>query len=196
MRLRAEMLDDAYQRERFCASLDELDSLVKGALASVKGLDLHEEPAPVALAPLLEELAEELRLQGGEVNIERKGSHLAAPLIAKPLALKRCLANLLENAVFYGKQADVQIIDQGNAVTLRIRDHGPGIPAEQLGRVFSPFVRLEPSRSRHTGGSGLGLGIARHIARAHGGDITLANHAGSGLVVSLTLPRQETITGL
>ncbi|MDQ7727119.1 ATP-binding protein [Halomonas sp. SpR8] len=195
MRLRAEMLDDDYQRERFCASLDELDSLVKGALASVKGLDLHEEPAPVSLASLLEELAGELSLQGGQLTIE-KYSYPVAPLIAKPIALKRCLANLLENAVFYGKQADVALIDQGNKVILRIRDHGPGIPEEQLGRVFSPFVRLEPSRSRHTGGSGLGLGIARHIARAHGGDITLANHADGGLVVTLTLPRQETITGL
>lgn len=195
MRLRAEMLDDDYQRERFCASLDELDSLVKGALASVKGLDLHEEPAPVCLATLLEELAEELSLQGAQVTIE-KARHPIAPLIAKPLALKRCLANLLENAVFYGKQADVQLLEQGNVVTLRIHDHGPGIPDEQLGRVFSPFVRLEPSRSRYTGGSGLGLGIARHIARAHGGDITLANHAEKGLVVTLTLPRQETITDL
>ncbi|BBI49485.1 hypothetical protein HORIV_19060 [Vreelandella olivaria] len=196
MRLRAEMLEDDYQRERFCASLDELDSLVKGALASVKGLDLHEEPAPVDLTHLLEELAEELSLQGGKVTIETKSGHTIAPLIAKPLALKRCLANLLENAVFYGKQADVALVDHGNAVTMRIRDHGPGIPEEQLGRVFSPFVRLEPSRSRHTGGSGLGLGIARHIARAHGGDIQLANHADGGLVVTLTLPRQETITGL
>ncbi|MCL7931148.1 ATP-binding protein [Halomonas llamarensis] len=195
MRLRAEMLEDDYQRERFCASLDELDSLVKGALASVKGLDLHEEPAPVSLASLLEALAEELSLQGGQVTIA-KNSHPVTPLIAKPMAIKRCLANLLENAVFYGKQADVALIDQGDAVTLHIRDHGPGLPEEQLGRVFSPFVRLEPSRSRHTGGSGLGLGIARHIARAHGGDITLANHADGGLVVTLTLPRQEPITGL
>ena len=90
----------------------------------------------------------------------------------------------------------MQLIEQDTSVTLRIRDHGPGIPDEQLGRVFSPFVRLEPSRSRYTGGSGLGLGIARHIARAHGGDIQLANHAEKGLVVTLTLPRQETITDL
>ena len=190
------MLEDDHQRERFCASLDELDNLVKGALASVKGLDLHEEPASVDLTNMVEELAEELSLQGGKVTIEIKSGHPIAPLVAKPLALKRCLANLLENAVFYGKQAEVELVDHGNAVTLHIRDHGPGIPEEQLGRVFSPFVRLEPSRSRHTGGSGLGLGIARHIARAHGGDITLANHAEGGLVVTLTLPRQKTITGL
>ncbi|MFB9867209.1 ATP-binding protein [Vreelandella sulfidaeris] len=196
MRLRAEMLDDDYQRERFCASLDELDSLVKGALASVKGLDLHEEPEPIDLLALLEELAEALRLQGGSVQIEQSVSHPVAPLIAKPLALKRCLANLLENAIFYGHRAEVQLLDQRDVVILRIRDYGPGIAEDQLGRVFSPFVRLEPSRSRYTGGSGLGLGIARHIARAHGGDIVLSNHAVKGLIVTLTLPRQETITGL
>tara|TARA_R110002012_G_scaffold995_4_gene4154 strand:- start:462 stop:1877 length:1416 start_codon:yes stop_codon:yes gene_type:complete len=196
MRLRAEMLDDDYQRERFCASLDELDSLVKGALASVKGLDLHEEPEPIDLLALLEELAEALRLQGGSVQLEQSVSHPVAPLIAKPLALKRCLANLLENAIFYGHRAEVQLLDQRDVVILRIRDYGPGIAEDQLGRVFSPFVRLEPSRSRYTGGSGLGLGIARHIARAHGGDIVLSNHAVKGLIVTLTLPRQETITGL
>lgn len=196
MRLRAEMLDDDYQRERFCASLDELDSLVKGALASVKGLDLHEEPEPIDLLALVDELAEALRLQGGSVQLEQSVSHPVAPLIAKPLALKRCLANLLENAIFYGHRAEVQLLDQRDVVILRIRDYGPGIAEDQLGRVFSPFVRLEPSRSRYTGGSGLGLGIARHIARAHGGDIVLSNHAVKGLIVTLTLPRQETITGL
>ncbi len=196
MRLRAEMLDDTLQRERFCASLDELDSLVKGALASVKGLDLHEEPVPVSLEQLLEELAEALSLQGGEVKIERQSAVNIAPIVAKPLALKRCLANLLENAIFYGKQADIYLFDEEESVTLQIRDYGPGIPEKQLERVFSPFVRLEPSRSRHTGGSGLGLGIAKHIARAHGGNIQLANHAEQGLIVTLTLPRQETITGL
>ena len=151
---------------------------------------------PVDLALLLEELAEELSLQGGKVTIGINRPHRSVTLVAKPLALKRCLANLLENAVFYGKQAHVQLIDHSNVVTVMIRDNGPGIPEEQLGRVFSPFVRLEPSRSRHTGGSGLGLGIARHIARAHGGDITLANQADGGLLVTLSLPRQETITDL
>lgn len=103
---------------------------------------------------------------------------------------------MLENAIFYGKQADIYLFDEEESVTLQIRDYGPGIPEKKLERVFSPFVRLEPSRSRHTGGSGLGLGIAKHIARAHGGNIQLANHAEQGLIVTLTLPRQETITGL
>ncbi|UYG00946.1 ATP-binding protein [Halomonas sp. GD1P12] len=192
MRLRAEMLDDPRQRERFCASLDELSELVKGALASVKGLDLHEEPAATDIRALALHLASELRLQGGDVEITGQ----AEPLVVKPLAIKRCLSNLLENAVFYGQHARVEIIDAPQRVTLCIRDAGPGIEESQLDRVFSPFVRLEASRSRHTGGSGLGLGIARHIARAHGGDITLANHPAGGLVATLTLARQANVTGL
>ncbi|ATH78209.1 histidine kinase [Vreelandella venusta] len=192
LRLRAEMLDDPQQRERFCASLDELAELVKGALASVKGLDLHEEPEPTDMTALLEALADELRVQGSDVRI----SGQVPPLIVKPLAMKRCLANLLENAVFYGQHANVVLEEQAGEVKVQIHDRGPGIPAEQRERVFSPFVRLEASRSRHTGGSGLGLGIARHIARAHGGDIRLANHPAGGLVATLTLPRQPTVTTL
>ncbi|MDN3556374.1 ATP-binding protein [Halomonas maura] len=191
LRLRAEMLDDAEQSERFCASLDELDRLVKGALDSVKGLDMHEQIAAVAPRALLDELAGELRLQGGEVTIEGE----AAPLAVKPLAFKRCLANLLENAVFYGKCAEVRLDDDPAALRMSIRDHGPGIPADQRERVFAPFVRLEPSRSRHTGGSGLGLGIARHIVQAHGGQLSLTNHPHGGLLVTLVLPRPGPMAG-
>ncbi|RTQ99417.1 ATP-binding protein [Halomonas nitroreducens] len=185
LRLRAEMLDDPTQRDRFCASLDELDRLVRGALDSVKGLDMHEEVADVDPRRLVDELADGLRLQGGEVTVEGE----AAPLAVKPLAFKRCLANLMENAIFYGRRAEVSLADGEQALRLDIRDHGPGIPAHQRERVFAPFVRLEPSRSRHTGGSGLGLGIARHILQAHGGRLYLHNHPDGGLVVSLELPR-------
>ncbi|PAU78073.1 ATP-binding protein [Halomonas salipaludis] len=192
LRLRAEMLDDPLQRERFCASLDELDLLVKGALASVKGFDLHEAVEEVEPRAVLEELAAELALQGGEVTLTGR----AAPLAVKPLAFKRCLANLLENAVFYGRRAEVTLADSPEQLSIVIRDHGPGIPEAQRERVFAPFVRLEPSRSRNTGGSGLGLGIARHIARALGGDISLGNHPAGGLEVAVVLPRPQNITSL
>nr|WP_228579524.1 ATP-binding protein [Halomonas sp.] len=192
MRLRAEMLDDPLQRERFCASLDELDLLVKGALASVKGFDLHEAVENIAPHEVLQELAHELALQGGQVSV----SGSAGALSVKPMAFKRCLANLLENAVFYGRLAEVTLIDSPRRLSVVIRDHGPGIPEAQRERVFAPFVRLEPSRSRNTGGSGLGLGIARHIARAMGGDITLANHPQGGLEVILMLPRSRDVTPL
>ena len=181
LRLRAEMLDDAVQRERFCASLDELDTLVKGALASVKGLDLDERPAVVDVRELLVALAQELEVQGGKISVHGD----AARLRVKPLSLKRCLANLLENAIFHGGRAEVTLQRGRKTLDIVIRDNGPGIPDDQLERVFAPFVRLEPSRSRDTGGSGLGLSIARHIAHAHGAELMLANHPSGGLVVTL-----------
>ena len=141
---------------------------------------------------MLEALAGELALQGGQVSV----SGCAEPLPVKPLAFKRCLANLVENAVFYGRRAEVTLIDTPERLAIAIRDHGPGIPEAQHERVFAPFVRLEPSRSRNTGGSGLGLGISRHIARAMGGEIALANHPEGGLEVTIFLPRPGNVTAL
>ncbi|SFH71269.1 ATP-binding protein [Modicisalibacter xianhensis] len=184
LRLRAEMLDDAEQRERFCASLDELDTLVKGALASVRELDLDESWKIIDVRELLVSLAQDLKVQGGKVSVAGE----AATLRVKPLSFKRCLANLLENAIFHGDRAAVTIRHGAESLDIVIRDHGPGIPDDQFQRVFAPFVRLEPSRSRNTGGSGLGLSIARHIAHAHGAALNLANHPSGGLVVTLHFP--------
>lgn len=184
LRLRAEMLDDERQRMRFCASLDELDLLVKGALASVKGLDLHERTETLDIRAMLVSLAQELKVQGGSVAV----SGDAARLAVKPLAFKRCLANLIENAIFYGQRVEVRIRSHWDELCIIVRDHGPGIPDTQFERVFAPFVRLEASRSRHTGGSGLGLSIARHIVHAHGGTLAMGNHPEGGLRVTLRFP--------
>jgi signal transduction histidine kinase len=113
-----------------------------------------------------------------------------APLYARPQSLRRCLANLLDNARRHGGTAiEITLLDSPQRVEIRIEDRGPGIPAAERARVFEPYVRLEPSRAKHTGGTGLGLAIARAIARAHGGDVTLENREGGGLCVLLTLPR-------
>ena len=184
LRLRAEMLADSRQREAFVRTLDELDQLVKGALASVKGLDLHERTEPVDLDALVATLVDELAIFGETIGVQ--GS--AGMIEAKPLALKRCLGNLLENAVFYGERVEVSLDREAGTAQVTFSDDGPGIPVDQRERVFEPFVRLEPSRSRHTGGSGLGLSIARHIAHAHGGDIGLDQAPAGGLRVVLRLP--------
>ncbi|MEA3253146.1 ATP-binding protein [Modicisalibacter zincidurans] len=184
LRLRAEMLADSRQREAFVRTLDELDQLVKGALASVKGLDLHERTEPVDLDALVAALVDELAIFGETIGVQ--GS--AGMIEAKPLALKRCLGNLLENAVFYGERVEVSLDREAGMAQVTFSDDGPGIPVDQRERVFEPFVRLEPSRSRHTGGSGLGLSIARHIAHAHGGDIGLDQAPAGGLRVVLRLP--------
>lgn len=192
LRLRAEMLDDEEQRERFCDSLDELDLLVKGALASVKGLDLHENHENVEVSALLNDIAEELKVQGGIVHV----SGDRAWIKIKPLAFKRCLINLLENAVFHGVHAEVCVENRDHELIVRIRDYGPGIPEVQFEHVFTPFVRLDPSRSRQSGGSGLGLSIARHIVYAHGGQLALTNHPQGGLVVTLRFHREPADTAI
>jgi len=108
--------------------------------------------------------------------------------IARPVALKRCVTNLVQNAVTYGKRAHLSLGKSDHTITLTIRDEGPGIPAAQIDAVFGSFVRLEQSRNRQTGGLGLGLSIARSIARAAGGEISLKNHPEGGLLTQLTLP--------
>ena len=109
-------------------------------------------------------------------------------LLGRPLALRRCLVNLIDNAVKYGQQRQRHGRSAGGAARIRIRDNGPGIAPGELARVFEPFYRVETSRSRESGGTGLGLTIARNIAEQHGGSIALANHPDGGLEVTLVLP--------
>ena len=113
------------------------------------------------------------------------------PLLARPLSLKRCLGNLLDNAVRYGGGAVVSVRNSRDHLEIVICDNGPGIPEADLTRVFEPFYRLEPSRNRSTGGNGLGLAIARSMARQHGGDIILSNRPEGGLCARLTFPRSS-----
>jgi signal transduction histidine kinase len=109
-------------------------------------------------------------------------------LLGRPLDLRRCLVNLIDNAVKYGQSAKVTVDRINGAARIRIRDAGPGIPETELARVFDPFYRVETSRSRESGGTGLGLTIARNIAEQHGGSIVLANHPEGGLEATLMLP--------
>ena len=113
---------------------------------------------------------------------------IAKTLKGAPQLLKRCLSNLVDNAVLYGKRADIAVDEGADVLTIRVLDHGPGIPESEIDKVFEPFHRVESSRSRDTGGTGLGLSIARNIAQAHGGDVRLRNSEGGGLDAILTLP--------
>jgi signal transduction histidine kinase len=109
--------------------------------------------------------------------------------LGKSEGLKRCLQNLLDNATRYGRDVELQIEDGPDALTLYVRDSGPGIPEQELERVFEPFYRVEGSRNPSTGGSGLGLSIARNLAHSMGGDVTLHNREGGGLEAKVVLPR-------
>lgn len=186
LRLRAELLEDAQLREKFGNDLQEMEAMVTSALDFLRGMDNGESVRPVDVNALLESLQSDFRETGGTVDI---GGRAAAPYPGRTQALKRCLANLLENAIKYGKSAQVVVDDDNVRLQIRILDRGPGLPPEQLEKVFEPFYRVEGSRNRDTGGTGLGLAIAKNVAELHGGCIELRNHAEGGLEAVLTLPR-------
>ena len=186
LRLRTELLDDSPLREKFVADLDDMQRMAQASLDFLRGGEDSEPIAPVDIDALLESLQEDAEDTGHAVSITGTARQ---PLRCRPLALKRCLTNLVDNALKYGQRAEIAVADAPTRLTLTVRDRGPGIPAAELERVFEPFYRLESSRSRDTGGTGLGLSIARNIARAHGGELTLRNHPQGGLEAMLELPR-------
>jgi signal transduction histidine kinase len=186
LKLRVESLADEALRERFNADLDEMNRMVAGALNLFKGLNRDEPLAPLRLEELLDELRRDFADLGATVAIE---CVTTAPLTARRDALKRCLTNLVGNAVKYGGGADVVAGEEGEDVVIRVRDEGPGIAEDMLERVFEPFFRLEGSRNVDTGGAGLGLSIARDVAQAHGGSLVLRNRRPRGLEAELRLPR-------
>lgn len=185
LRLRVESIDDDDLRQRCVEDLDEMSNMIRGALGVFRGLNDEETAVPVDINALARELQRQHAELGGEVTIVGEAQ---SPYTAKPLALKRCLGNLVQNAIRHGARATIRIED-GKQLVLRVLDEGPGIPEDMLDKVFEPFFRLEQSRNRDTGGTGLGLSIARDIAQAHGGTLTLRNRAEGGLESTLTLPR-------
>ncbi len=184
LRVRAEMVDDDETRERLLVSLAEMQDMVEQTLTYARGVWTTEDMATVEAGAFLEELA-------GTLEPPLPVARPAEPVMLRlrPATLRRALVNLIENARRYGGEAEIALRATPEAAVIEIADRGPGIPPEALGRVFDPFVRIEGSRSRETGGTGLGLAIARSILKAHGGDVTLANRPGGGLVATVTLPR-------
>jgi signal transduction histidine kinase len=187
MRLRADLLDDDDLRERFEADLKEMESMVTHTLEFMRGLGGAEPRQELDVMALLESLQRDQEAMGRTVRIEGRTDQ---SFVAVASLLKRCLTNLIDNAVLYGGRATVMVEDTPQSLTLRVLDDGPGIPETELEKVFEPFYRLEGSRSRETGGTGLGLTIARNIAQTHGGNLVLRNRPEHGLEAVLTLPRK------
>jgi signal transduction histidine kinase len=185
LRLRAEMLPDPEVRAKMLRDLDEMQTMVGETLDFFSSVSKDTERQPVDVGALIESVCEDRREAGQALTV--RGA-LLGPYRADPQGLRRCLDNLIENAIRYGGSADIEIADSPRHLRIEIRDRGPGIPHPDLERVFEPFYRLDDSRNMESGGTGLGLSIARNIARWHGGDVTLRNGA-SGLVAELALPR-------
>lgn len=188
MRLRAELLDDAQVRAKFTHDLQELETMVALALDFLRGMENGEAVRLVDMMSLLESLQADMRETGGIVTLQ---GQVSEPYPGRPQALKRCLGNLIENAIKYGKTAHVVIDDNDQRLELKILDKGPGLPDAELEKVFEPFYRVEASRNRDSGGNGLGLAIAKNVIELHGGRIALSNRAGGGLEVVLALPRVD-----
>ncbi|MFJ7883904.1 ATP-binding protein [Pseudomonas sp. NPDC096917] len=184
LRLRVELLDDEQLQYKFGRDLDELEMLVKGALQCVKDTDIHENIEPVDLNTLLDCLIEPYLHPQGNGRVTLQGRAVST-YSGKSLALRRCMGNLIDNALKYGKYAHLCIEDNKHAFTLTVDDEGPGVPEQRLEQVFEPHFRLAGQQQ----GYGLGLGIARSIAHSHGGEVSLQNLRTGGLRVTLYLPR-------
>jgi signal transduction histidine kinase len=185
LRLRLEKVDDNELREKLVADLSAMQGMVREGLELARSMDSAEPMQRLDLDSLIDSVCSDATDAGQPVTVS---GLTGASLMARPMALRRCLTNLIDNAVKYGHSAQVSAMREGRAALIRIQDGGSGIPEAELEKVFDPFYRLESSRSRDTGGTGLGLTIARNIVEQHGGIISLRNVAGSGLEVLVRLP--------
>ncbi|MEX2367228.1 MAG: ATP-binding protein [Pseudohongiellaceae bacterium] len=190
LRLQTEMIEDETLRLSLEEDLEELELMVKGALQTVRDADIHEDPKTIELGTLINKIASEKLLAGHRVTVQQEQP---VEVVGKPLALKRCLTNLIDNAVFYGNQAEVTLTIEQSQAVVRIRDSGPGLGTTDPQYLFKPYTRLAHGQARNAGGMGLGLGIAQSIVHGHGGELTLRDHPQGGLEVIIHLPRDYTV---
>ena len=186
LRPKIEKVSDVALRSRLIDDLDRMQALIRQGLDFSRGNQTQEPFVPLVLDSLLESVVHDAVDAGCTVALlERSGCDVEV----RPQALQRCLANLLENAIKHGGSAEVSARQVNGAVQIRIRDHGPGIPPDQLEAVFEPFVRLGATHLHTTTGVGLGLTIARQLAQKNDAELLLANHPDGGLEACLILRR-------
>jgi signal transduction histidine kinase len=187
MRLRTDLLDDLALRQKLQCDLTAMQGLIE------QGIDLARSaaPTPESLVPtdvqaLLESLIYDYAESGRQVSL---CGHINGPVMTAPHALQRIITNLTDNALKFGEDVEIFVErDVRNRVLIEVRDRGPGIPEAELEAVLAPFYRVEVSRSRETGGAGLGLAIASQLAIALSGELRLSNRGGGGVAARLTLP--------
>jgi signal transduction histidine kinase len=186
LRVRIESVEDDTDRVKMADTIAEMNRTLDDILSLARLGRPSESPTEVDLAALIDAVVEDFRDIGSDVVFEER-ERLQMRL--RPGLMRRALRNLIENALKYAGAAEVGLEASAHSVSILVCDRGPGIPAERLGDVFEAFTRLETSRNKETGGIGLGLALARTIVRDAGGDITLENRAGGGLVARIVLPR-------
>jgi two-component system osmolarity sensor histidine kinase EnvZ len=178
------LMGDSAEATEMRRDVDEMERMVEAYLAFARG-DGGEASAPTDISAILAELKADTERRGLTATLETAGD---PTVVVRPAAIKRLLANLVGNAQRYGKTIALSAVNEGEDLLIHIDDDGPGIPVERREDAFRPFYRLDESRNQDNGNSGLGLAIARDIARAHGGDITLDRSPLGGLRATVTLP--------
>lgn len=187
LRMRAEFISDPKQRERAETDIAEMSALIDDTLLFARSVERHAEPDwSTDVAVDFADFLAARREMGDPVS---GPSALAGPMLAlmEPVALRRILSNLTDNAIRYGGQAELALRSEGDRVIIEVGDRGPGIATDQIQRMVAPFERLDPSRGREAGGAGLGLAIVKALVDHHGGDFTLANRPGGGLLASVSM---------
>jgi len=185
LRLRAENVAETAERDKMLGTIAEMDAMLAETLRYARDEATAEPRRRTDISALLASVVDDMADAGAPVSMEPAQAVICE---CQPAAIKRALSNLLDNAVKYGKRAQATIRATPKSVEIVIDDEGPGIPEEELKRVFEPFYRVEASRSRDTGGVGLGLAIALSIIHGHGGQLTLSNRPKGGLRAVVVLP--------
>jgi two-component system, OmpR family, osmolarity sensor histidine kinase EnvZ len=193
LRLRLELLPESEQRQKATVDLDGMQSVMDDALAFARATFGGEGGEIVDLAAVAREACDQRRGQGKPVAFA--DGDAKQPVRGSRAGLMRVVANLIDNALAYAGGAEVSLDADKEEAELRVEDRGPGIPAAERNKVFEPFYRLDPSRSRETGGAGLGLTIVRQIVETHRGTVTLEDRAGGGLRIRVRLPRAAKAEG-
>ena len=185
LRLRAEMVENVQERDKMLSTIAEMDAMIGATLTFARDQSADEPKRRTDLTALLQSVVDDMRDAGFAVRMQAAEAIICE---CRPAALRRAVRNLLDNAVKYGKSGTVEIRRRSETIEINIDDDGPGIPQQELTRVLEPFYRVEGSRSRETGGVGLGLAIAHTIVQAQGGMLTLSNRTTGGLRANIELP--------
>ncbi|MGO4999308.1 ATP-binding protein [Oceanisphaera sp. W20_SRM_FM3] len=186
VKLRCEFLSDGEDKQKIQQSLSIMEQMLSATLQFAREDGLAEPIRNLDLPSLLQSLCDDLQDNGFDVSLVAQSAVIYR---GRPSALRRALQNLLDNGVKYGGKVEAELEVTPTQVQIRIRDFGPGIPAEQLEEVFKPFTRLDTARNMEDGSIGLGLAIARTLVHQHGGQLLLSNHPRGGLLAQVFLPR-------